>query len=105
MYSHKFKIHVVNKKKKKKKKKDKTWPCQKKKFCQKLPSFFRFFINRLLLYMITKIILSLHLILLTLKYLKLKFKINFVKNKAKFQNGHHNKHLNSEILYMDTFRF
>ena len=33
--------------------------------------------------------LSLHLILLTLKYLKLKFKSKNVKNKAKFTNGHH----------------
>ena len=49
--------------------------------------------------------LSLHLILLTLKYLKLKFKITNVQSKAKFLNGHHNYHLNSEILYMDTLRF
>ena len=34
--------------------------------------------------------LSLHLILLTLKYLKLKFKIKNVKNKAKFLNDNYN---------------
>ena len=51
----------------------------------------RLFSDSLLIgyYMITEN-LSLHLIFLTLKYLKLKFKIKNVKNKAKFLNGHHN---------------
>ena len=66
--------------------KDKTLPC-KKMSCRKLPSIS----DSLLIgyYMITEN-LSLHLILLRLKYLKLKFKIKNVKNKVKFLNGHHN---------------